>query len=384
MTSDDHLRTGVRWTLRALLAALIVLLLYTALFSVAAFFTHYPLTAAPPPTQLRGAYHLHSLRSDGRASPEEIARTAKRAGLDFVITTDHNPDDAPAPVYVDGVLLIAGAEFSTPFGHLTALGLSRAITREEMKTDPIGLAHSLGALTFLAHPIQKKRPWIDWKAAQRATGLELYSADSMFRDAQRSPFSRFLPAVGAFVSRPVHGLMTVVDAQPAATDKLLELSRAGSKVALCAHDAHGLPPYESEFRTLSFYLPFSAGRQLPADPVAATKLILDSIAAGTTYCVFHGLAEGSGFRLRGISARRSAYVGDIVEVVDPAQPPLVSRIEVRGSAKLLPDGRSVQLQAPGAVQIELWVLAPGRFFGTEWKPWIVPSPIQVLPPSSQP
>jgi hypothetical protein len=34
---------------------------------------------------------------------------------------------------------------------------------------------------------------------------------------------------------------------------------------------------------------------------------------------------------------------------------------------------------PGAVQIEVWALAPGRFLKSEWKPWLVPSPIWVYP-----
>ncbi len=356
---------------------LVALLAYTALFALPAAFTRYPLVEGPAPRQVRGAYHLHSDRSDGRASPAEIAAAARAAGLQFVVLTDHNPSRAPSPEYVDGVLVIQGAELSTPVGHLVALGLPRPLTADERASNAVERVRSLGGSAFLAHPIQQKRPWTDWAAAEQATGLELYSADSFFRDAQRSPFSRLLPALGAFLTRPVHGLLTVVQAQPEATDRLLALSSSAPKVALCAHDAHGLPPYESEFQTLSMYLP--AGVALPPDPYQASALVLAAFAQGDAYCVFHGLAEGSGFSLKGLSGRE-ARVGQTLEVVLPAVSPRDVRVEVRGPARVLPGGRSVQLDAPGAVQVEVWALAPGRLFVEEWKPWIVPSPVRVLPP----
>ena len=36
-----------------------------------------------------GAYHIHTLLSDGSGSVEEVAEAAARAGLSFVIITDH-------------------------------------------------------------------------------------------------------------------------------------------------------------------------------------------------------------------------------------------------------------------------------------------------------
>jgi hypothetical protein len=53
-------------------------------------------------------------------------------------------------------------------------------------------------------------------------------------------------------------------------------------------------------------------------------------------------------------------------------------VEVRGAGRLRPDGVSVELVEEGAVQVEAWVEAPGRFFGSRWRPWIVPSPVRVL------
>ena len=83
--------------------------------------------ALPPPAAdaaatVPGVFHVHTNRSDGRSSPEEIAAAAARAGLKFVIFTDHGDGTAKpaAPAYHDGVLCIDGVEVSTRGGHYIA------------------------------------------------------------------------------------------------------------------------------------------------------------------------------------------------------------------------------------------------------------------------
>ena len=81
-----------------------------------------PLLNAPV---VRGAYHVHSSRSDGTGTVGEIAAAAGRAGLTFVIVTDHGdgtrmPDP---PQYLDGVLVIDAVEVSAVGGHVVALGM---------------------------------------------------------------------------------------------------------------------------------------------------------------------------------------------------------------------------------------------------------------------
>ena len=100
-------------------------------------------------------------------------------------------------------------------------------------------------------------------------------------------------------------------------------------------------------------------------------------------CAFRALGEPEGFVLEGLNAeRREAHVGDVLTVRLPPEAGEQVRVEVRGAGRLRPDGRSVELVEEGAVQVEAWVRAPGRFFGSEWRPWIVPSPVRVLPRGS--
>ena len=72
-----------------------------------------------------GVIHIHSARSDGRGTVEQIAHEAARAGLKFIIITDHGdatrtPD---SPVYREGVLCLDGVEISTSGGHYLAIDM---------------------------------------------------------------------------------------------------------------------------------------------------------------------------------------------------------------------------------------------------------------------
>ena len=71
-----------------------------------------------------GILHVHTTRSDGRGTPDEVAAAAARAGVAFLVFTDHGdatrtPD---APVYRSGVLCLDGVEVSTTGGHYLEIG----------------------------------------------------------------------------------------------------------------------------------------------------------------------------------------------------------------------------------------------------------------------
>lgn len=371
--------------LEALAGLCILVLGIGSLFTCAASFADYPGGDLPdaPDRWARGAYHVHTTRSDGRASPEEVAAAAKRAGLDFVVLTDHNDFVERPPRWEGGVLLIHGVEISTPRGHLVALGMTPPADGEALRQGDIAAARALGAATYLAHPVQRRNPWKDRLGARAATGLELYAADTLFREAMERPFTRLFPAIAGYLGHPVHGVMGLVREQPAATQLLLELSSdAGPpKVALCAHDAHGLPRYEDVFRSLALYVPrLDAGSKgpLPDAPRAAADHVLKSLAEGRAVCAFRALGEPAGFQWAG-SAERAVELGTRMAVRLPAHPAGALDLRVFGAGRLTEDGMHVEALRPGPLHVEVWRLAPGRLWGQEWKPWIVPSPVRVVP-----
>ncbi|MET3804657.1 hypothetical protein ABIB25_001652 [Nakamurella sp. UYEF19] len=78
------------------------------------------------PGWYRGDNHLHTVYSDGRRTPDQVAAGARTAGLDFISTTDHNTSSSHpvwGPLSGDDLLIITGEEVTTRNGHVLALGL---------------------------------------------------------------------------------------------------------------------------------------------------------------------------------------------------------------------------------------------------------------------
>ena len=112
-------------------------------------------TPAPPPNVVRGAYHIHTTRSDGSGTPDEVAAAAARAGLKFIILTDHGDGTrAPdPPSYRSGVLTLDAVELNTTHGHYGAIGLPAAPYPLAGTADAvIEDVRRLGGFGIAAHP----------------------------------------------------------------------------------------------------------------------------------------------------------------------------------------------------------------------------------------
>ena len=117
------------------------------------------------PAIVTGGFHVHTRRSDGSGTPDEAAAAAARAGLIFVIFTDHGDGTrAPdPPQYRSGVLCIDAVEISTSSGHYIALDLPQTpYPLGGEARDVVEDVHRLGGFGVVAHPDSAK-PGLQWK-----------------------------------------------------------------------------------------------------------------------------------------------------------------------------------------------------------------------------
>src|SRR5437773_1293062 len=102
-----------------------------------------------------GIVHVHTIRSDGRGTPDEIAAAAARAGLKFVVFTDHGdatrtPD---RPMYRSGVLCLDAVEISTTGGHYIAIDMPASpYPLGGEARDVVEDVKRLGGFGIAAHP----------------------------------------------------------------------------------------------------------------------------------------------------------------------------------------------------------------------------------------
>ena len=95
--------------------------------------------------------------------------------------------------------------------------------------------------------------------------------------------------------------------EPADAERYAQLAREKPRLALCAHDAHGLPGYEEVFQSLAMYLPpgeDGAAPELSGDARAAAEAVVKGLASGRALCAFRALGEPEGFVLEGVDAER--------------------------------------------------------------------------------
>jgi hypothetical protein len=114
------------------------------------------------PGWYRGDLHTHTVHSDGRRRIAEMAAAATSAGLDFIVSTDHNTGSANrawATTQHDGLEVVAGEEVTTRHGHWLAVGLPpggwvdwRYAPREGVFATYAGRVRADGGLVVAAHP----------------------------------------------------------------------------------------------------------------------------------------------------------------------------------------------------------------------------------------
>jgi len=247
----------------------------------------------PPPGEMRGAWHVHTTRSDGRGDLDEVLRAARESGLQFVVVADHNvlaPGDAG---WRDGVLVVPATEISAPYGHVVGIGLSRELGKDERQRDALGTVGRLGGEAVLAHPFHPGRPFTRW-TRDDWSGMEVVSIDSFWGLVRRD--QAWWRAGKALLLLPWDAGRSMLSFYQ---DPERELARydavaARRRVALlCASDAHGWPTYGAAFEAFSMHVPVAPTGDGVTDVAAVRRALLD----GSAWCVLDALAPASGVRL---------------------------------------------------------------------------------------
>jgi hypothetical protein len=365
-----------------------------------------PPAAPSDPRVLRGAYHVHSRASDGTGTIPEIAAAAGRAGLRFVIITDHgNALRRPAPPrYVGGVLCIEAVEISTVDGHYAALGLaSPPYPLGGEARDVVEDVARLGGFGIAAHPESAKRAlrWDAWETP--FDGLEWFNADSEWRDERRW---RLLPALLQYPWRPAETVASLFDRPSHLLRRWDELTQGRHVVALAAADAHarmGLggkadpydeavyvkaPSYESIFR--AFSLRVELPQALTGDPAADAEAVLAAVRAGHVYTAFDAVAGPAWLAFCGESGGRSARQGDDLALSGRATIRAGSNGPPGTTLVLLRNGDEIRTSSgptlewaddrPGAYRVEARTPAAP---GDPPLPWILSNPIYVGMPAQK-
>jgi hypothetical protein len=367
-----------------------------------------PAAAAGGPALVRGVYHTHSRASDGTGTIPDIAAAAARAGLRFVIITDHGDGfRRPAPPrYIAGVLCIEAVEVSTTDGHYAALGMAPPpYPLGGEARDVVEDVARLGGFGVAAHPDSAKRAlrWDAWDAPFDA--MEWFNADSQWRD---EPRWHLLPTLLQYPWRPTESVASLFDRPAGLLRRWDELTATRHVVGLAAADAHArmglggktdpydellyvkVPSYESVFRAFSLGIELQA--PLSGDAVADAGAVLAAIRRGRVYAAFDAIAGPAALSFTAGSDGHVARQGEDLAFDGPVRFLAATNAPAGSSLVLFRNGEPMRTvtapdldwtgDRPGTYRVEARV--PGAP-GDPPLPWIVSNPIYVgLPPRQGP
>jgi hypothetical protein len=133
-----------------------------------------------------GVIHVHTAYSDSFGRMPYVIDCANEAGLDYVVTSDHNTLAARHEGWDgwhDGVLLVIGVEISSQKGHALVVGIDECARRTAAHPNEyLPEISRLGGTAFIAHPersdrgrlYRKQQAWPDLTTDCYA-GIEIWS-----------------------------------------------------------------------------------------------------------------------------------------------------------------------------------------------------------------
>ena len=335
--------------------------------------------------------HLHSTYSDGTGTVQQIARAARRSGVDVVLLTDHDTleaRDRGEEGWYGPVLLLAGEEVS-PLGgdHYLAFGLDEAIDHRGLSPEQIVQAvREAGGFGFAAHPFSRgserfKREGMPFSAldSEALGGIELWSFAT--DTAERLPS---VPAALRFIVAPER----VLEGPPEENVREWErLCRERPIVALGGLDAHQfgirigpvvplrLMSYRRSFRQLRTHVLTDA--PLSGDLEPDRGRVYSALRRGRCYIARDSLAPARGFSFHAEGPAGRLEMGDEAPAGDWT---LYARLPSPARLRLVRDGEEIaslagpvlaqQAREPGVYRVEALRHAHGRE-----RTWVLSNPI---------
>lgn len=347
------------------------------------------------------ALHIHTHYSDGNASHQTLIDIASEAGLDGIITTDHN-------IWLDGlegyfevgkkkIMLLVGEEvhnrtLSPPGNHMLIIGAQKEMS--PFGADPQRLIDQTKrnqGLSFLAHPIEDSLAmfhepafsWRDWDI-QNFTGLELWNQMSEFKSVTPNLLSALKNAL--FPKRmtlgPLEKTLALWDALIAKHKRPI--------VAIGGVDAHELRkkvgpftiklyPYLHHFKSIITHV--LTPKPLTGNFANDREQILDALRQGRCFIGYDLPAATDGFRFTVHTDAGQFQMGD--QIKSEGGLTFHIRLPQKALCRLFKNGKVLKEWAdreactyittePGVYRVEAFIPYKGKLRG-----WIFSNPIYV-------
>jgi hypothetical protein len=340
-----------------------------------------------------GNLHIHSLYSDGGDNISQIARSAARAGLDFIALNDHDYLTDTLHLEEEGfyedVLVLVGLEIGGRYHHYLAYDLKKVLKSRSLgPQEVIDQVNGQQGFGFLAHPFEKGMPltensmaytWNDLSVTG-FTGICVWNYTSRWKERVKSA---------------LHGLFLLtfksLSLKPPSRETLAfwdDLCGDKRVVAVGGSDAHGSTfkyasinfkplSYDHLLRTVNIHILLE--KKMSKDFKTAKNQVYGAMREGRLFIAHEKICPAKGFRF---SFHPDEGPGLVMGEEGPFQPgDFMISVPRKGEIRLLKDGKLekawqgreavYRVKEKGVYRIEVY----RHVFPFGWRPWIFSNPI---------
>ncbi len=332
--------------------------------------------------EIVGVIHIHSVYSDGSKTIEEIASIGEKAGLDFLMFTDHN---TLQPLY-DGkqrffgkTAVIIGYEIedSNDENHYLAFGLDEVLPSNFKPREYVKAVKDSGGLGIIAHPDEIRNefrqypsyPWTD-REAEGFDGLEIWNHMSAWMESlKRINMLKMAISPRRSLRGPTERALALWD-EVASKKKVAGIGSADVHAHLYRKGPIRLTifPYKVQFRSIRTHLLLE--KPLSSNIIQARDQIFEAIKNCRVFVSNFRWGDAGGFRFNAMGRGVIYQMGDSARFSDDLKLFVSSPLDAE--IKVVKDGQPLEsfsgdkfeapLKEPGLYRVELSMGPKGWIF----------------------
>ena len=346
----------------------------------------------------KGLIHVHTTYSDGAGTVEEVAAAGNRAGIDFLISTDHNtlqPLIDHKEGWYDHLLFLSGEEIGMGGEYTLAMGISKTVMRNKREPQAvIDEVRQQGGMSFISHPLHPRSGWKNW-GTTGLTGMEIIDNALLFKKANSITL---LWSLLTYPLNPSYALLNLYQRPQDALKKWDERTQTEKLVGIYSADIHGQfrirKRYSVKFPAPETVMRLASNHVLLPKPFKGDldydkNMLYDALREGHLYFAMDLLGDPTGFIFQGTTeSGEKVLMGD--EVTKPG--PVTLRASLGTNFRpesyrivLLKDGVPVtdssttplvyEAKEEGVYRVEVELQRRSPFMSNQTYTWIYSNPI---------
>lgn len=343
-----------------------------------------------------GNIHMHSKYSDGEYSIQQIAKLAHKAGLDFIVITDHETLEGlhnGEEGYHHKVLTLIGEEVNDTCNHYLALNIYKVVPNNTQNPQVvINEVNRQGGFGIIAHPVEKGSPlyqngitfnWTDFNVTN-FQGIEIWNYLSQWKDGIRGIISGiyllFFPHKG--LTGPYTEVMRWLDELQAKGEPVMVFGGSdahNTRISLGPLKLATIGPYYYSFRCINMHI--LTENRLTGVFENDKKEVYSALEKGRSWVGYDFFHNSRGFRFSAKLKELSFPMGTKVnlkpglyfEIVVPKKAKVIVKKDGTRWKELYGDFFHLNIKEKGVYRVEVY-----HKHRLSYRPWIFSNSIWII------